>query len=188
MIFNNNINLSTQNKGVKNNRDSKLTFNTKEYNLKTCIYCAEEIKDAAILCKHCGRKQDGRDMSKHATILSILFIVFGTIKGVAGIVILFVLPIAGNITGNDFVIRITSMLGNIVGPALLLFALPSLIGGIGLFNRKAWARILILILSFLSLLSIPLGTALGIYGIWTLLKDETIELFNPKQGEINEMS
>ena len=38
------------------------------------------------------------------------------------------------------------------------------------------------------LLSIPFGTALGIYGIWTLLKDETIELFNPKQGEVNEMS
>ena len=87
----------------------------------------------------------------------------------------------------DF-IQITLVVVPIVGPALLLFALPSLIGGIGLFNRKAWARILILILSFLSLLSIPFGTALGIYGIWTLLKDETIELFNPKQGEVNEMS
>ena len=127
-------------------------------------------------------------MSKHVTILSILFIVFGTIKGVAGIVMLFVLPIAGNITGNDVAIRITSMLGNIVGPALLLFSLPSLIGGIGLLNRKNWARILILVLSFLSLLSIPFGTALGIYGIWTLLQYKTIELFNPIQGEENEMS
>mgnify|MGYP001214208071 CR=1 FL=1 len=100
----------------------------------------------------------------------------------------FLYYMAGNITGNEVTIRITSMLGNIVGNTLLLFALPSLIGGIGLFHRRAWARILILILSILSLLSIPFGAALGIYGIWTLLKDETIELFNPKQGEINEMS
>ena len=127
-------------------------------------------------------------MSTHVSILSILFMAFGTIKGVVGLVMLFVLPMAGNITGNEVTIRITSMLGNIVGNTLLLFALPSLIGGIGLFHQRAWARILILILSFLSLLSIPFGTALGIYGIWTLLKDETIELFNPKQGEINEMS
>ena len=127
-------------------------------------------------------------MSKHVSILSILFIAFGTIKGVAGLVMLFVLPMAGNITGNDLAIRITSMLGNIVGTAFLLFALPSLIGGIGLFNRRAWARILILVLSFLSLISIPFGTALGIYGIWALLQDKTIELFNPTQGEENEMS
>ena len=29
---------------------------------------------------------------------------------------------------------------------------------------------------------------LGIYGIWTLLQDKTIELFNLTQGEENEMS
>jgi len=65
-------------------------------------------------------------------------------------------------------------------------SIPGIVGGIGLLKRKYWARILILVLCFLSLLSIPFGTALGIYGIWILLKSETVEIFNPKQVEISE--
>ena len=49
--------------------------------------------------------------------------------------------------------------------------------GIGLLNKKSWARILSLIVCILSLFSIPFGTCLGIYGIYVLMKDETMELF-----------
>ena len=31
-----------------------------------------------------------------------------------------------------------------------------------------------------NLISIPFGTALGIYAIWALMKDETIRLFRPE--------
>jgi hypothetical protein len=37
-----------------------------------------------------------------------------------------------------------------------------------------------MILSFLSLLNIPLGTALGIYSLVYLMKPEMIALFKPK--------
>jgi hypothetical protein len=49
---------------------------------------------------------------------------------------------------------------NIVAPwvslFLLLVSIPGLIGSIGLFMKKNWARILVLIISVLELLNIPL--------------------------------
>lgn len=49
---------------------------------------------------------------------------------------------------------------------ILLFSIPSIIGGIGLLNNKSWAMILVLILGCFKLFSFPIGTAIGIYTIW----------------------
>ena len=52
---------------------------------------------------------------------------------------------------------------------LLVKALAGFAAGWGLLERETWARPLTLILGFLSLLNLPLGTALGIYTIWVLM-------------------
>jgi len=41
----------------------------------------------------------------------------------------------------------------------------------GLSERQPWARSLAIVLSFLVLLRIPFGTALGVYTLWVLLPD-----------------
>jgi len=41
--------------------------------------------------------------------------------------------------------------------------------GWGLLQHESWARLLTLVLAFISLINIPFGTALGIYSIWVLL-------------------
>ena len=63
-----------------------------------------------------------------------------------------------------------------IGPLFLamavLFFLPGLVGGLGLLRGEAWARAIIIILSFLILLLFPVGTALGGFGLWVLLGRE----------------
>jgi uncharacterized membrane protein (DUF2068 family) len=44
-----------------------------------------------------------------------------------------------------------------------------LIAGWGLYERRSWARMLAIVLAFLSLLHPPFGTAIGIYTLWVLL-------------------
>jgi hypothetical protein len=56
-----------------------------------------------------------------------------------------------------------------VGLFLLVKAGVEIAAGIGLRQHADWARVLALVLGFLELLHVPLGTALGIYTIWALL-------------------
>jgi len=65
-----------------------------------------------------------------------------------------------------------STLMSMVGGGLLLTALAGLVTGFGLLGRRPWARILAVIMAFLSLLEIPFGTALAIYTLWVLLPAE----------------
>ncbi len=44
-----------------------------------------------------------------------------------------------------------------------------LIAGWGLYERRSWARILAIVLAFLSLFHPPFGTAIGIYTLWVLM-------------------
>ena len=58
-----------------------------------------------------------------------------------------------------------------LGIFLGLFGVLHLVLAWGLFERERWARMLGLVLGFLGLLRFPLGTALGIYTLWTLLPE-----------------
>jgi hypothetical protein len=56
-----------------------------------------------------------------------------------------------------------------VGITSLGYAVVGLIAAWGLLQRLPWARILTLVIAFLSLIHIPFGTALAIYTLWVLL-------------------
>ena len=54
-----------------------------------------------------------------------------------------------------------------------MFTLSCVTGGIGLLRGKQWSRPLVLTLSSLNLLAVPVGTAIGLYGLWVLLTKKT---------------
>jgi hypothetical protein len=58
---------------------------------------------------------------------------------------------------------------------VLAIAAMGFFTGWGLLQREAWARTVALVVGFVALLRIPLGTALGIYTLWVLLPSQSNE-------------
>ena len=127
-------------------------------------------------------------MAQHVKILGILHIIYAGLVLLAGVVVLVVMGgIAGFIGSNDryadtqVAPPVLMLIGFGVFCFLLLLSLPGIIAGFGLLAYKEWARILTIVLSAFELLSVPFGTALGIYGLWVLLKPESEAMFKRSQ-------
>lgn len=60
----------------------------------------------------------------------------------------------------------------------MLLAIPMVLAGWGLQRQKEWARTLGMIAGAVSLLHVPLGTAVGIYALWVLTDEATELLFH----------
>lgn len=123
-------------------------------------------------------------MTTHVKVLGWLFIVFGVFyvllafgsSMVMGLVATFV----ASQGGEDAAIG-ASVLGLTGGAVFIFFlclAIPSILAGWGLLSYKPWARILAIVLSVIGLINIPMGTMVGIYGLWVLFHKETETLFS----------
>jgi hypothetical protein len=127
-------------------------------------------------------------MAQHVKILGILHIVFGGLGVLAAILVLLifggisaVVGLSDHSSDSLTAIPILGVIGGFVFILVLVLSLPGLIIGIGLMQFRPWARIAGIILSAFDLLSVPpFGTALGIYGLWVLLNNETERMFAPR--------
>jgi hypothetical protein len=116
-------------------------------------------------------------MEKHVQVIGILYIVYNILGVLLAGIIFWVLFGGGLISGDREAMAIVGIVATVVSGFIFITSVPGIIGGIVLLKYKPWSRILVLILGFLNLIDIPFGTALGIYTIWALMKDETVELF-----------
>jgi hypothetical protein len=122
-------------------------------------------------------------MESHVKILGILHVVLSSLGVLAAVTVFFVFGGLAGVAGmadrsadsglGAFAI---GGIGTIIAIGILVFALPGLIGGIGLLKLAPWSRIFMIVISAIDLINIPVGLALGIYGLWVLTKPETAAL------------
>ena len=124
-------------------------------------------------------------MQTHVKVLGVINLAVGGLMLVGALFLFLSSGVAAGIVGASadphdaaIAIPILGIAGTALAAFLVLFALPSLITGYGLLQYKPWARIVGIILSAISLINIPIGTAMGIYGLWVLLNKETERLFS----------
>lgn len=122
-------------------------------------------------------------MATHVKALGVIYIVLGAIGILGALTVLLVFGglagMAGRVADPEarLALPILGGLGGFLFLIVLVLSLPAVIAGIGLLQFKPWGRILGIIMSAINLLNVPVGTAIGIYGLWALLNRETELLF-----------
>jgi hypothetical protein len=128
-------------------------------------------------------------MDTHVKVLGWLFILFGAVYVLLAFAFATGFSLLATFVAaqpDDGSLIGASILG-LAGSALFIFwlcvGIPGIITGWGLLTTKSWARIVGIILSAVRLISFPIGTALGIYGLWVLFHKDTEAMFNGAKGQ-----
>jgi hypothetical protein len=123
-----------------------------------------------------------RNMKQHVSLVGALHVGFGILGLLGALAVYLSFHFAFSFVEDvDIAEELISFLGNTLSLIIVFFSALGIIGGIGLFTYKSWARILVMIVSAINCLNIPIGTAKGVYSIWVLMQAETIELFEEQE-------
>jgi hypothetical protein len=138
-----------------------------------CDCCGTSLPQAARFCSNCGKSfvaappvVTAPRVARHIRTLGILWVVYSVLHMVPGLI---VSSLPNWFGFNSDVPFFVPGVFHAVGGILLIKGLLGVIAGWGLLDRQSWARLLAIILGFISLIHVPFGTALGIYTLWVLL-------------------
>jgi phage shock protein PspC (stress-responsive transcriptional regulator) len=151
-----------------------------------CDGCGAPVQAGQAFCSRCGKQFVGPVTALHAStgrvqrhvhLLGILWLAFSAFNAIGGVVVYIIantLFAPGGGTGAPpFLHPLLSVIGIFVlGKAALGF-----IAGWGLLQREPWARIVALVLGFISLFNIPFGTVIGVYTMWVFLPSQSQQEF-----------
>ena len=121
-------------------------------------------------------------METHVKVVAILYMVMGALNLCAALLFglgLGIAQIALGMSGDPdagLAMPIVGLAGGALVLFLLILSIPPIIVGVGLMRHREWARISGIIIAALLIFHFPIGTAVGIYGLWALLNGETARL------------
>lgn len=121
-------------------------------------------------------------METHVKVVAILYMVMGALNLCAALLFglgLGIAQIALGMSGDPdagLAMPIVGLAGGALVLFLLTLSIPPIIVGVGLMRHREWARISGIVIAALLIFHFPIGTAVGIYGLWTLLNGETARL------------
>ncbi len=125
-------------------------------------------------------------MEFHVDLLGALFMIWGVLIMLIG-ASTFALGVAaaalawsaGRTGGEQFAAGLTAAAFVALAVLALAWGVVHVVVGTRLRRRRHWSRMAALVLGSLDLLLLPYGTALGIYSLWTLLRERAKPLFAP---------
>lgn len=150
-----------------------------------CDQCGNPIVAGQQFCNRCGKAllstapavRRGR-VQEHVRLVAILWMAYSAFNVIGGVVMI---VMAGTIFSHlgplseippQLLMWLRPLMVSL-GSMTLVKAAAGFFAGWGLLRRESWARMLALIVGFLALLNLPLGTALGIYTLWVLLPTQS---------------
>jgi hypothetical protein len=153
-----------------------------------CDGCGVAVQAGQGFCSNCGKQivgpvaavqlRPGR-VQAHLHLLGILWLAISAFNAVGGLILL----ILGNAlfphlremkdVPSDVPVGFLTALFTTLGIIVLAKAACGFFAGWGLTKREGWARIVALVLAFISLFNIPFGTAIGVYTMWVLLPSQS---------------
>lgn len=126
-------------------------------------------------------------MKRHVDFLATLYVAWGAIfalVAIAGFALAGGAFAIAQSTGpvrfsSEMAARLTGVTISIIAVIALVWAILHLVVGRQLKKYRPSARLMTLGLAVGNLILLPFGTALGVYALWVLLKDEGRRLFEP---------
>ncbi len=150
-----------------------------------CDQCGAQLQSGEPRCGRCGKTVLGlielrrSRVRDHIRLVGILWMAYAALHVVGGLVLIIV---ARTIFGGAIHIHngpppeVTVWLRPLlcfIGWLILAKAAACFLAGWGLLQRQQWARTVALVVGFVALLNVPLGTALGVYTLWVLLPTQS---------------
>lgn len=147
-----------------------------------CVRCGVQMQESQQFCPACGTPVRGATtlmpvtgrIAGHIRLLGIFWVAISAFRLIPGLVLMSLFRHGWGFLPPEVPFFVHGLLRG-VGTLLVLGALLGLVAGAGLLQRQPWARVLAIVLAFINLVDMPLGTALGIYTLWVLLPAKSEE-------------